>query len=264
MSDAAGTSIRIPFSRSFATAGLALGFAIGGFFDGILLHQILQWHHLLSALDGGPLADIRVQILADGVFHLAMYLVGAVGLALLWRSRTEVDRPGAGPLLSGCLLLGFGGWHVVDAVLSHWLLGIHRIRMDSEVPLAWDLGWMAVFGVLPAVVGLWISRVASSGGGRSIASAIVAATLVGGPVAALPSPNARGTVVLFQAGVAPADAMSALASLSGRVIWADGEAGLWAVDFGGSTPAAALYRRGALLVSSSIVPVGCLGWSKAE
>lgn len=25
-----------------------LGFALSGFFDGVLLHQILQWHHLLS------------------------------------------------------------------------------------------------------------------------------------------------------------------------------------------------------------------------
>jgi uncharacterized membrane protein len=29
-----------------------LGFAFGGFFDGILLHQVLQWHHLLSGI--GP------------------------------------------------------------------------------------------------------------------------------------------------------------------------------------------------------------------
>jgi uncharacterized membrane protein len=30
-----------------------LGFAFGGFFDGILLHQVLQWHHLLSLVKGG-------------------------------------------------------------------------------------------------------------------------------------------------------------------------------------------------------------------
>jgi uncharacterized membrane protein len=39
-----------------AEAGLPwlilLGFALGGFFDGILLHQILQWHHLLSSRSG--------------------------------------------------------------------------------------------------------------------------------------------------------------------------------------------------------------------
>jgi uncharacterized membrane protein len=27
---------------------LLLGIGLGGFFDGIVLHQILQWHHMLS------------------------------------------------------------------------------------------------------------------------------------------------------------------------------------------------------------------------
>nr|WP_247878984.1 DUF2243 domain-containing protein [Azospirillum brasilense] len=60
-------------------AGYLLGFALGGFFDGILLHQVLQWHHLLSAVESSAVRDIRVQILADGLFHAAMYVVAAVG-----------------------------------------------------------------------------------------------------------------------------------------------------------------------------------------
>lgn len=32
--------------RSFpAAAGILFGLGLGGFFDGIVLHQILQWHH---------------------------------------------------------------------------------------------------------------------------------------------------------------------------------------------------------------------------
>nr|WP_234895992.1 DUF2243 domain-containing protein [Sinorhizobium medicae] len=49
--------------------------------------------------------------------------------------------------------MGFGAWHVVDAVLSHWLLGLHRIKMDSTNPLYWDLLWLAVFGVGPLMLG---------------------------------------------------------------------------------------------------------------
>ena len=30
------------------TAGIVLGIGLGGFFDGIVLHQILQWHHMLT------------------------------------------------------------------------------------------------------------------------------------------------------------------------------------------------------------------------
>nr|WP_086017472.1 DUF2243 domain-containing protein [Sinorhizobium meliloti] len=35
--------------RSRLAGFFALGVSIGGFFDGILLHHVLQWHHLLSS-----------------------------------------------------------------------------------------------------------------------------------------------------------------------------------------------------------------------
>jgi uncharacterized membrane protein len=40
-----------PSVRSLKQAGFLLGFALGGFFDSILLHQILQWHNLLTNVD---------------------------------------------------------------------------------------------------------------------------------------------------------------------------------------------------------------------
>ena len=30
-----------------------MGVGLGGFIDGILLHQILQWHHMLTGGNGG-------------------------------------------------------------------------------------------------------------------------------------------------------------------------------------------------------------------
>ena len=58
-------------------------------------------------------------------------------------------------LLAGALLTGFGAWHVVDALLAHWVLGLHHIRMDSDNPLLWDLIWLAAFGLVPLLAG-WI------------------------------------------------------------------------------------------------------------
>jgi uncharacterized membrane protein len=38
-------------TRSFPIAsGILFGLGLGGFFDGIVLHQVLQWHHMLSML----------------------------------------------------------------------------------------------------------------------------------------------------------------------------------------------------------------------
>ena len=77
----------IPVKRRTRFGWLLIGFALGGFFDGIVLHQILQWHHLLSNLDGPLGTDLRFQITMDGFFHLLMYLVGAVGTVLLVAGR---------------------------------------------------------------------------------------------------------------------------------------------------------------------------------
>jgi uncharacterized membrane protein len=35
--------------RPLLRTGLVLGVGLAGFLDGIILHQILQWHHMLSS-----------------------------------------------------------------------------------------------------------------------------------------------------------------------------------------------------------------------
>ncbi|CAO3435155.1 DUF2243 domain-containing protein [Azospirillum endophyticum] len=251
--------------RTLLLGGFSLGFALGGFFDGILLHQILQWHHLLSGLASPAFADIGVQILADGVFHALMYVIAAVGLWLLWRGRPGLGLIG-GRRLMGWALLGFGVWHVLDGLMSHWLLGLHRIRMDVEDKLFWDLLWFFVFGVAVMLAG-WLLTRADSGlpGGRSRVPVLLALAVgLAGAVATLPPPGATATLVLFRPGTAPAEALAALASVDGRTVWSDPTGQLWAIDMadGGSTLGLYrhLYRQGALLVSNGVVPAGCLDW----
>jgi uncharacterized membrane protein len=56
------------------TPAFMLGLGLGGFIDGIVLHQVLQWHHLLTATGDHPattVAGLEDNTLADGFFHLA-------------------------------------------------------------------------------------------------------------------------------------------------------------------------------------------------
>src|SRR3982750_1109516 len=69
--------------RRPTTGAFILGFAFSAFFDGILLHQILQWHHLLSLAHGASFRDVRMQILADGLFHMASYFLAGIGMLLV-------------------------------------------------------------------------------------------------------------------------------------------------------------------------------------
>jgi uncharacterized membrane protein len=252
---------------SYRAAGYALGFGMGGFFDGILLHQVLQWHHLLAGLDGARFQDLRVQILGDGLFHVLMYLITAGGLWLLWRGRGALTAAGAGRQLLGCALIGFGAWHVADGVLSHWLLGIHRIRMDTDIPLFWDLLWFSVFGIAFIVAGWLLRRRGGASGtgnsGRAPAAALVLLAIASGAVAGRPASDSPAVLVVFGPGTTPGQAMQAVTSVSGRLLWTDSSDQVWAIDLPHDAPTSELYRRGALFVSRSWLPAGCVNWLRA-
>jgi len=252
-------------SRLFRWSGYLLGFALGGFFDGILLHQILQWHHLLSGLEGGPWRDLRVQVMADGLFHLAMYVVALAGLWALWRTRAQYGQPGAGRLLWAYVLIGFGAWHVLDAVLSHWLLGIHRIRMDAANPLLWDLAWFVVFGLGVAAAGWGLRRRGGGkrGGGRAGLAALLAAVAIALPWSLRPPPGTNAVVVLFTPGTTAPEALATLSRVDADLLWSDASGQLWAIRPGAGYRTSALYRHGAMWVGGSLLPAACLGWFKA-
>lgn len=249
--------------------GATLGFALGGFFDGILLHQILQWHHLLSLVPG--IDDLRLQVLWDGYFHLLMYVVALAGLVGLWRAQRRGGVDWGRPL-AGAILVGFGAWHAIDALLSHWLLGIHRIRIDSPNPLLWDLLWLAAFGIVPLVLGWrWLRR---QGGGDSTgmrgstaALALLAAGTAGaGAWALLPPPDsglatADLATVVFRPDAGPREVFAALDAVDGRLVWSDRAMGVVVVAVAESRRWD-LYRHGALLVSGSGAPAGCFNWSR--
>jgi uncharacterized membrane protein len=254
--------------RALLLAGGVIGIALGGLFDGILLHQILQWHHFLSLVPGEALRDIKNQIIADGVFHVLMYVIAAVGLWMLWRARGDLVGGGSGRRLLASVLLGFGIWQVIDVVVFHWIARIHRIRVDVAEPLPWDIGWMLVFGA-PALLAGWLilRRIgdgpSAPGRGRGAAVGLAALVLVAGPVAARPPTDSAAAMVLFRAGTGSAQALNAVAAIEGRVLWADpsGELVAFAPAPGRST--LNLYRYGALAVGAMPVVAGCLAWIKA-
>ena len=61
------TEIDSDFPKS---AGILFGLGLGGFFDGIVLHQLLQRHHMLTSF-GYPADNVRnleINTLWDGIF----------------------------------------------------------------------------------------------------------------------------------------------------------------------------------------------------
>jgi uncharacterized membrane protein len=139
---------------SMIAPGLLLGVGLGGFVDGIVLHQILQWHHLVSErYPPDTLDDTRLNVMLDGFFHTFTWLAVAAGLALLWRA-VRGGRPWTWRTLLGWILAGWGGFNLVEGTVNHHLLQLHRVRPDAASPLAWDVGFLVSGALL--VVGGWL------------------------------------------------------------------------------------------------------------
>jgi uncharacterized membrane protein len=139
-------------------AGILLGLGIGGFFDGILLHQVLQWHHMLSSAGYPPnsFSNLQVNVFWDGLFHVATYIFVTLGLALLWNAARQPHVRWSGKMFIGTILLGFGIFNVVEGIIDHHLLGIHHVNetVPPEQWIYWDLGFL-VWGAL-MVIGGWM------------------------------------------------------------------------------------------------------------
>jgi uncharacterized membrane protein len=45
--------------------------------------------------------------------------------------------------LLGSLLIGWGGFNLVEGIVDHHILGVHHVRDDLGAPLGWDLAFLA-------------------------------------------------------------------------------------------------------------------------
>lgn len=141
-----------------ASAGFLLGLGLGGFFDGIILHQVLQWHHMVTSAGFPPdtVENLKINTLWDGLFHLSTYVFVALGLFILWRAAHKRHVHWSGKMLFGTILLGFGVFNVVEGIVDHHILGIHHVNetVPPEQWVYWDAGFL-LWGVA-MIVGGWL------------------------------------------------------------------------------------------------------------
>lgn len=160
--------------RSITLPGIILGVGLGGFVDGILLHQILQWHHLLSSSDTAnidigswPVTTVhglQMNTLWDGFFHTVTWLAVLTGLGILY-SRIAGSRGGiwTSRVLWGWMLFGWGLFNLVEGLIDHHVLAIHHVVSGEFQTLA-DILFL-VFGALLMVGGWLLQR---SGGVKTL------------------------------------------------------------------------------------------------
>lgn len=131
------------------SAGLLMGAGLGGFIDGIVFHQILQWHNMLSGwLPPDNLVDAKINMLWDGIFHAAVWGLTVAGLVVLFRAGHRPDVRWSGRAFTGALLAGWGCFNVVEGLINHQFLGIHHVMEYAPNTLPADLGFLGLGALL--------------------------------------------------------------------------------------------------------------------
>lgn len=145
-------------SRSVVPA-IVIGAGLGGFLDGIFLHQIAQWHNMGSAVLPPVTMEAMAQNMVwDGWFHFGVWIITVVGIFMLLRDAREGRRfptPGA---FTGCLLVGAGIFNLVEGIIDHHVLELHHVRdVPIHVPL-YDWLFLGVAGIGLMFVGALLAR----------------------------------------------------------------------------------------------------------
>ena len=127
---------------NFMAAAVLLGIGLGGFIDGIVFHQILQWHNMLSnRVPPLDVVSIKTNMVWDGLFHTLTWLMTMGGLMMLWHSSLRRDPPRdvnrANGRFYGSLAFGWGLFNFVEGVIDHHWLELHHVH-PGENEAAWD------------------------------------------------------------------------------------------------------------------------------
>jgi len=127
-------------------AGIVLGLGFGGFADGIVLHQILGWHHLVCVTEHcrpTSIEHLQRQITQDGFFHLVVWLISLAGTVMLFRAARRPAAVWSGKVLCGAMLAGWGLFNFTEGLIDHHIFGIHHVLPGSPHQFLWDMLFLA-------------------------------------------------------------------------------------------------------------------------
>lgn len=152
---------------TFPTASsVLLGVGLGGFFDGIVFHQVLQWHHMVSHwYPPTSVANLRLNTWWDGLFHSMAYVTVLIAVCALWQAAHRRRVRWSGRRMCGALLMGWGGFNLVEGLIDHQILELHHVneRVVQSLWIYWDLSFLA-WGALMLILGGVLFRTASARG----------------------------------------------------------------------------------------------------
>jgi uncharacterized membrane protein len=143
---------------SVNTAAILIGVGLGGFVDGIVLHQILQWHNMLSAVyPPHNMEAMKLNMTWDGYFHAFVWLLTLAGIYILFKAGKNGSTFPRTRQFTGMLLLGWGIFNLVEGIINHQLLSLHNVREIAGADI-YNYTFLAIGGVGLILLGGLMAR----------------------------------------------------------------------------------------------------------
>ena len=138
-------------NKNLFIAGLILGLGLLGAIDGIVFHQLLQWHHMVLS------DNIQLEIFTDGLFTALFSAKLLWGGVKIFQDARKNQLGTSWRIFLGGIFIGGGAFNLVEGIVDHHILQVHRVKPLAENPLMYDLAFLAI-GALLVVIGFMIKR----------------------------------------------------------------------------------------------------------
>lgn len=138
-------------NKNLFIAGLILGLGLLGAIDGIVFHQLLQWHHMVLS------DNIQLEIFTDGLFTALFSAKLLWGGVKIFQDARKNQLGSSWRIFLGGIFIGGGAFNLVEGIVDHHILQVHRVKPLAENPLMYDLAFLAI-GALLVVIGFMIKR----------------------------------------------------------------------------------------------------------
>ncbi|RTR33959.1 DUF2243 domain-containing protein [Robertmurraya yapensis] len=138
-------------NKNLFTSGLILGLGLLGAIDGILFHQLLQWHHMILS------PNIKLEIFTDGLFTSLFSALLIWGGVKIFQDSRHNKLGSSWKIFLGGIFVGGGTFNLVEGIINHHILQVHRVKPLAENPLVYDLAFL-VIGFFLFIIGILIKR----------------------------------------------------------------------------------------------------------
>lgn len=138
-------------NKNLFVAGFILGLGVLGAIDGIVFHQLLQWHHMVLS------PNLQLEIFTDGLFTALFSAMLIWGGMKIFKDARRNEIGDSWKIFLGGIFIGGGTFNLVEGIVNHHILQVHRVKPLAENPLMYDLAFLAV-GLLLVLIGFMFKR----------------------------------------------------------------------------------------------------------